>query len=144
MLVEVKADGSVERQTIPVASSVVHDVTVDVTGITNANEASQRVAAAVAGLSGTVRATLTGEIGPDVDIQAGDFRPLGGHLDAFVPRLGRLTVAYDFEALKAEPTVRGQFTRDVLGSDLDEDAQRRVLITGLRALDGRSDDLEVH
>jgi DNA repair protein SbcD/Mre11 len=61
-----------------------------------------------------------------------------------VPRMGRLTVAYDFDALVAEPTVRGQFAKDVLASDLDEDTKRRVLVTGLRALDGRSADLEVH
>ena len=144
VLVAVHADGSVDRETIPVAASIVHDVPVDVTGITNSTEAGQRVATAIAGLKGTVRATITGEIGPDVDMKVGDFRHLGGHLDAFVPRLGRLTVAYDVEAFKAEATVRGQFTREVLESDLDEDAKRRVLITGLRALDGRSGDLEVN
>lgn len=144
VLVEVMADGSVQRESIPVASSTVHDLTVDLTGTTNANEAIQRVSAEIAGLSGCVRATLTGEISPEVDIQVSDFRPLGAHLDAFVPRVGRLTVSYDFDALMVEATVRGQFTRDVLASDLDEETQRRVLITGLRALDGRANDLEVH
>ena len=44
-----------------------------------------------------------------------------------------------------EQTIRGQFVRDVLSSDeLDQDKRRRVLVTGLRALDGRGDDLEVH
>jgi hypothetical protein len=41
-----------------------------------------------------------------------------------------------------EPTVRGQFVRDVLAAGLPSDEQRRVVITGLRALDGRA-DLEV-
>ena len=38
-------------------------------------------------------------------------------------------------------TVRGQFARDAL-LIADEDRQRKVLITGLRALEGRR-DLEV-
>jgi len=56
-------------------------------------------------------------------------------------RTGALTPAYDLDAIHAEMTVRGQFARDTLGI-VDEDRRRRVLITGLRALEGRS-DLEV-
>ena len=48
--------------------------------------------------------------------------------------------AYDIEALRRERTVRGQFVRDVLAAaDLDDEQRRRVLVTGLRALDGRDD-----
>ena len=72
-----------------------------------------------------------------------DLLELGSHLEAFVPRLARLKVAYDVEALMGEPTVRGQFVRDVSEADLDDETRRRVLVTGLRALDGRADDLEV-
>jgi len=67
------------------------------------------------------------------------------NLDALVPRLGRVCVAYDYDRLAEEPTVRGQFVRDVLAAaELTEDERRRVLVTGLRALDGRGDELEVH
>jgi len=59
--------------------------------------------------------------------------------------LGRISVAYDFVMLAEERTVRGQFVRSVqVASELDDDERRRVLITGLRALDGRTDELEVH
>jgi hypothetical protein len=61
-----------------------------------------------------------------------------------VARLGRLDVAYDIDALAGERTVRGQFVRDVRDAeDLSDEQRRRVLITGLRALDGRRQDLEV-
>jgi len=53
-----------------------------------------------------------------------------------------LYVAYNFEAIKDEATVRGEFVRQVTSSDLPEDEKQRVLVTGLRALDGR-EDLEV-
>ena len=43
------------------------------------------------------------------------------------------------ESIRQEPTVRGQFVRDVLDSDLADDEKRRVVVTGLRALDGRTD-----
>ncbi len=53
-------------------------------------------------------------------------------------------VPYDLAALAEEPTVRGRFVRDVRSdTDLDDDTRRRVLVTGLRALDGRTADLAV-
>ncbi len=61
-----------------------------------------------------------------------------------MPRLGSLSVAYDFDQLETEPTVRGQFVRDVRqAEELDDETKRRVLVTGLRALDGRAKELEV-
>ena len=53
-----------------------------------------------------------------------------------------MTVAYDMARIGQEPTVRGQFVRDVQASQLTPEERQRVIVTGLRALDGR-DDLEV-
>lgn len=146
VLVTVKGDGSVVRERHRVAVSVVRDVPVDLTGVTYSGQVAERVAAAVDGLSGVVRVTLSGEVGPDVDLRLEDVAALPiPHLDALLPRLGQVRVSYDVDRLKDEPTVRGQFVRDVLGhSELGEDQRRRVLVTGLRALDGRGDELEVH
>lgn len=144
VLIDVDEKGGVSRRRIDVSQSQVHDVVVDLTGVTNATEARTRVSAAIDGLGGVVRATMIGEVGPDVDVRDRDLVDLGADLEGFVPRVGKLTVAYDFDALEQEATVRGQFVRDVRASDLDDDVRRRVLITGMRALDGRADDLEVH
>lgn len=146
VLITVADDGAVTREHFPVASSAVHDVTVDLTGITHSSNVTARVLEAVEGMSGVVRATLTGEVGRDVDLQLQDIAAArSAHLDALLPRLGPITVAYDFNHLTEEPTVRGQFVRDVIADrNLSDDERRRVLITGLRALDGRGDELEVH
>ena len=69
-------------------------------------------------------------------------RPELARFDAVQIRIGTLTSAYDFEAIAEDRTVRGQFVRDVNDADLSQDERRRVLTTGLRALEGRS-DLEV-
>ena len=146
VLATVGADGSLSREKVVVATSRVHDVTVDLDGVTHSGQAEQRVLDAVHGLCGAVRVTLRGELGRDVALRLRDIaalRPPG--LDALVPRLGGVSVAYDFEGLREEPTVRGRFVRDVLAAgDLTVGQRQRVLVTGLRALDGRSDDLEVH
>jgi DNA repair exonuclease SbcCD nuclease subunit len=145
VLVTVAADGSVTRERHRVATSAVSDVLVDLTGTTHSGQIADRVLAAVAGLSGMVRVTLSGDVGADVDLRLQDVLALSvPHLDALVPRLGQISVAYDFDRLKEEQTVRGQFVRDVVGdSKLSDDQRRRVLVTGLRALDGRGDELAV-
>lgn len=145
VLVTVAADGSVTRARHRVATSAVSDVTVDLTGVTHCGQVADRVLGAVAGLSGVVRVTLSGEVGADVDLHLQDILAVRApHLDALMPRIGQISVAYDFERLREEQTVRGQFVRDVADdTGLADDLRRRVLVTGLRALDGRGDELEV-
>jgi DNA repair exonuclease SbcCD nuclease subunit len=145
VLVTVAADGSVTRERYRVATSAVSDVSVELTGVTHSGQVADRVLAAVADRSGVVRVTLSGEVGPDVDLRLQDLTALPvPQLDALLPRLGNIFIAYDFGRLKEEQTVRGQFVRDVQAdSSLSDDERRRVLVTGLRALDGRGDELEV-
>jgi DNA repair exonuclease SbcCD nuclease subunit len=145
VLVTLDESGSVTRERHKVAQSVVHDVTVDLSGIVHSTQVPERVTAALAGLTGVVRVTLTGEVGSDVDVYPADAAVDAADLDAVVIRLGQLTVAYDFEALAEERTVRGQFVRKVReAADLSESQRRRVLVTGLRALAGRANELEVN
>jgi exonuclease SbcD len=145
VLSTIASDGSVIRERHRVASSTVSDVTVELTGITHSGQAAARVLAAVAGRSGVVRATLSGELGPDVDLRLQDLAALPvPQLDALLPRPGKISIAYDLERLKDEQTVRGQFVRVVLAdTSLTDDQRRKILVTGLRALDGRGDELEV-
>lgn len=142
VVLEVEDDGSVKRERHPVARTEVRDVVVDVTGSTSGQEVRGRVEAALEPLSGIVRMILEGEVEPDVDVSLVDFDGLGDHLEALVPQLGRVTVAFDLDAIARETSVRGQYVQDVLAAGLDPELERRVLITGLRALEGR-DDLEV-
>jgi DNA repair protein SbcD/Mre11 len=144
VVAEVSSNGSLTRSRHRVAASTVHDLPVDLTGVAHADAVCARVEAAVRDLRGCARVTLYGEVAPEVDVRLDDLRRLPTSLDALVPRVGRLRVGYDLDELRAERSVRGQFVRDVeAATDLDEGARRRVLVTGLRALDGRSEELEV-
>jgi len=138
VVVDVDGSGAVARRRHRVAGTEVHDVTVGLDGVAHASQVRDRVAAALAGLTGTARVTLAGEIAPDVDLDVADLHEVAPHLDAVVTRLGRVNVAYDLDVLASEPTVRGQFVRDVLSADLDEEERQRVLLVGLRALEGQS------
>lgn len=142
VLATVAEDGSVRRERRQVDVSVVHDVEVSLDGAAHGDDVRGRVEAALAPLSGCVRVTLTGEVAPGVEINLAGLATLGGHLEGLVMRADRLTVAYDLDAIAAEPTIRGQFVRLATERIVDPERQRSVIVTGLRALDGRR-DLEV-
>ena len=137
-------DGAVARERRVVATSEVHDVEVDVSGCASGDAVRELVASRLRGLGGDARVSLRGDLAPSAEVGEDDVRDAAPWMATVVPERGRLGVAYDVAAISREPTVRGEFVRGLLepGGDLDADTRRRVLITGLRALDGRG-DLEV-
>jgi exonuclease SbcD len=141
VLASIAEDGTVTRDRRSVAVSQVHDLTVTLDGCHHLDDVRQRIAMEIAPLSGSVRVTLGGEVPPELPVDARALVELGAHLDGFVVRIAALVPSYDLEAIHAEATVRGQFARDTL-EITDEERRRKVLITGLRALEGRA-DLEV-
>ena len=56
--------------------------------------------------------------------------------------MGRIRPRFDVESIAKETTVRGQFVRNVMAAVMDDEKRQRVLMTGLRALEGKR-DLEV-
>lgn len=138
----VERDGRILRERRRVAVTRVHDVELDVTGCGSRQQVRDRLAQRVRGLDGVVRVTVCGEIEPSLDLRAEDLRAELPGFAAVQVRSGELRLAYDIDAIRQEHTVRGQFVNEVLAAGLAADEERRVLATGLRALDGRS-DLEV-
>jgi exonuclease SbcD len=142
VLATVKPDGSVLRERRVVAVSEVSDVTIAVDRAQHTTDISEAVSATIGGLNGCVRVTLEGELEPGVALDLNEINRLGAHLDGMQIRTGRISIGYDLEAISSESTVRGQFVRDAEAQIPDEDQRRRIVLTGLRALEGRA-DLEV-
>lgn len=136
-------DGAVTRERHVVARTAVHDLTLDVSGCASSEDVRKRLVERVGTRQGVMRLTVEGELQPVVDLREDDVRDaLRGRFDALRIRFGALRAGYDLDEIRREPTVRGQFVRDVLAAGLAEDETRRVLAAGLRALEGRT-DLEV-
>ena len=143
LIATIGEDGCVKVQRHTVAVSIVHDFMVDVSGCSSRQDIRERIAAGLQGRNGYARVTLTGEVAPEVDLCAADFEDLDHDLDAPpVVHFHPVRVAYDLMKIALEPTVRGQFVRDLQASGLTPEERQRVIVTGLRALGGRS-DLEV-
>jgi DNA repair protein SbcD/Mre11 len=141
VLAMLSPDGAVDRERRSVAVSEVHDLTVDLLGAAHAEEVAEAVAEALSGVSGFVRVTLVGEVAASLELDLGELRRLGEHLDGLQIRVGDISTGYDLAEIERETSVRGQFARSASGIE-DPDLRRRVLLTGLRALEGRR-DLEV-
>jgi DNA repair exonuclease SbcCD nuclease subunit len=141
VIATIGADGSVVRSRRTVAVSQVHDVTVPLSGIAHTDDLRAAVVAALDGLDGCVRVTLEGEVPPTVEVDLRELGQCAPRLDGLVVTVGQLARGYDMESIVDEPTIRGQFVRDAAAIE-DPEMRRRVILTGLRALEGRT-DLEV-
>lgn len=140
VIATVNGDGSVVRDRRRVASTEVTDLDVSVTGCCSEQDVRDRVGAVRRTTPGLLRVTLQGELAPEVNVRPQD---LSDPASGLVVRTGSIRVAYDLDVIKQEQTVRGKFVRDVLDStDLKDEERHHVIVTGLRALEGR-DDLEV-
>lgn len=142
VLATIGNDGRVERERCKVGQTEVRDVQLDVTGCASGNDVRQRTAAELGELTGCVRVTVTGEVAAEVDVSMADIERSAPAAMAVVARAGALTTAYDIESIQAENTVRGAFVADVLSTDLPDALKQKIVVSGLRALEGRS-DLEV-
>jgi DNA repair exonuclease SbcCD nuclease subunit len=133
-------DGSVEKSWHRIGEALFHDLTVDVGGSGNMQDVLDRVSASTAGLTGYARVTLTGEVEPSLELNLGLVAREKQGLEAMVVRGSGVRIGFSLERIALEHTVRGQFIRDV-GDDpeLTPEERNRIIVTGLRALDGRSD-----
>ncbi len=141
VIAEVMPDGSVRRERRAVAVSEVHDLTVALDGAAHMDEVEAAIGAASAGLHGCIRVTLVGEVAPTLELDRRELARIAAGAGDLVLRVGSVRTGYALEEIERETTVRGQFVRAAAGIE-DAELRRRVILTGLRALEGRP-DLEV-
>ena len=122
------------------AVSEVADVTVSVDEARHANDVQEAVTAGIAALAGCVRVTIEGELAPGVSLDLNELQRLGPHLDGLQVRAGRIGPATTWRP--SRPRQRSAGNSCATRWELAVEAQRKVVITGLHALEGRG-DLEV-
>ena len=131
-----------DRHRSRVATIDVQEVELDVSGLTNQEHVRRAILDSVKDLQGFARVILKGEISDAVDIDWYSLQRLESPLDFLQVVRGDLFPLYDLNQLSEETTVRGEFVRRVKNAGLSADDELMVLVTGLRALDGRK-DLEI-
>ena len=123
---------------IPCMRRCIHDIPVDITGITTGAQIPALVHAATANIPADdlLRVRLTGRVAPGIE------RDLRGLEARFSDRFF-LFLAEDESELLLRPedyiydrTLRGEFIRQVMASDLDEREKHAIMDCGLSALAG--------
>ena len=133
----------IDRQRRVLSSTNVEVLSVDLTGCATQHDVQEAVTAQLQGRSGYLQVRLAGEVEPSVDIRYTDLQSEGDGIMAIRYDTSQVKIRYNLDVLVEETSIRGQFVKDVQGDpDLEDDERRRILITGLRAFEGRS-DLEV-
>lgn len=141
VLLTLSTNGGIEREYLPTTVPQLHDLEVDVSDAESSQDVVSRAVAVADQRAGVIRIRLTGRLSPWVILRHDEF------VDQ-IPSASELIVELDpsltisLGELEKEPTIRGQYVRDVVGSELTDDERlRSVLLIGLRALAGM-DDME--
>ncbi|MDO4262273.1 MAG: metallophosphoesterase [Eubacteriales bacterium] len=130
--------GRITADFVPCAARTLHEVKADVSGLVQEQEILAAVRDAVKGIPqrDLVKAILTGSVGPECEI---DVEWLMKKLEKdyyFLKLQDRTRVEADPEDYRCDVSLRGEFVRLALASELDGADRGEVLRLGLRALAG--------
>lgn len=140
VVVTIAPDGTIDRELVQISSPDLQHIQVDLNGLTSTREVLQRVEAALSDCVGVVLLSLGGRIVPEIVVTRDDLVRLAPIPDGLIVDWG-VGVDLDIDRVSDEPTIRGQFVRDVMSGHLTEGREQRALLIGLRALAG-TDQLE--
>jgi DNA repair exonuclease SbcCD nuclease subunit len=142
-IVEIRNNGSAEVELVPLTQHPLHDVAIDITGVSSVAEIESLISNSVAELTGIVRLTIHGSLQPGLTLLPRRLAGLARTAEHAFTVADDVHLAVEVATLAAEPTVRGEFVRQVQHDEsLSPEQRKRVLALGLRALDG-ADHLEV-
>ncbi len=137
VLLEIE-NGRVKHTFVPLATRTMHTVSCDITGFSSQLELEERVTAAVAVIPARdlVKVVLCGECLPDAHKDTVHLRGVLSERFYFAKVKDECRLLIRYEDYKNDVSLKGEFVRRVLSSDLREEEKERVIACGLRALSG--------
>ena len=131
-------DGSVAHEFVPFSARQLHRVPVDITGLTQNAKIAQRMKEQSRGPSpeDLVEFLLTGESDPTADISAPYLQQTLQGSFFFVKVKDESHLALDADAYRNDVSLKGEFIRQVLASELTDADKAAVIRAGLQALSG--------
>lgn len=138
VLLEIEGGKLQNRTFVPIARRELYAVTADLTGAESLLEMEARVRAAVDGISreSLVKVTLTGQIPAELNVDTGHLSSVLTELFYFAKLEQKTGMLIRPEDYRNDISLKGEFVRRVLDSDLTEEEKERVLACGFRALCG--------
>ncbi len=125
---------------IPIAARTLYSVEVDVTGVKTTQEAAVRMESEIAKLScssgSMVKFVLTGEVDVDTEISCPYLQELFSEYFYYEKVSDRTRLSVSYSDYAQDVSLKGEFIRMVLDSELSEENKTEVIRCGLMALSG--------
>lgn len=129
-----------ETAFVPIAARTLYTLEVDVSGASTTQEAAVRMEQAVAQAaypSGSmVKFVLTGDVEVDAEFNCDYLQDLFEDYFYFEKVYDRTHLRIDYSDYENDASLKGEFIRMVLGSELDEEQKSEVIRCGILALSG--------
>ncbi len=137
VLLETDENG-IKSEFVPFASRTLHEISVDITGLTTVTQLFDAILAAGEGISARdlVKFTLRGAYTPETEK---DLRYLTKRLEGhfyFAKIKDESRLEIDRESYEHDASLKGEFIRMVLASDKPQADKEQIILCGIRALSG--------
>lgn len=137
VLIEIE-NGTLTHRPVPFATRRMHRVDCDITGAASQLELEERILHAVEGIPAKdlVKVVLTGASAPDATKDAVHLKNLLSERFYFAKLSDESRLLLRAEDYEKDISLKGEFVRRVMASDLSEAEKERVIACGFRALMG--------
>ena len=131
---------SVKTEFVPIAYRMLYTLPVDVSGVQTTQEAAVRVEQALNETSypsgSMVKFVLSGEVGVDTEINCDYLQDLFTDYFYFEKVEDHTKLRVDYSEYEKDASLKGEFIRMVLESDLSQEKKTQVIRCGIDALSG--------
>ena len=137
MLLDVQG-GKVKSEFVPFASRTLHEVSVDITGLTTVSQILRAMEAAAEGIDANslVKFTLVGSYTLETQKDLQFLRKSMEPLFWFVKIKDESRFKIEKETYEHDASLKGEFIRMVMASDKSEDEKAQIICCGIQALSG--------
>ena len=130
--------GKVKSEFVPFASRTLHEVSVDITGLTTVSQILRAMEAAAEGIDANslVKFTLVGSYTLETQKDLQFLRKSMEPLFWFVKIKDESRFKIEKETYEHDASLKGEFIRMVMASDKSEDEKAQIICCGIQALSG--------
>ncbi len=135
----IDTDGEIKRQFIKFSNRELYEHDFDLSNFDNWYVAREELKKTLTVYPATslIKVVLTGEIGADFELDVVGLTSELNERFFFAKVYDKTEIKINIDDYAADKSVKGEFVRTVLSSNLDEDIRRKVILYGLNALKGK-------
>lgn len=131
----------IETSFIPFAKRTLHEITVDISSSSTTHDVDHLIKESLSSIPtlDLIKINLVGNISEDAHIDYDLILSALNELYYFVKLVNKTRLNINIDSYKNDVSIKGEFVRQVLSSNLPESEKEQIIITGLKALGGESD-----